>query len=207
MNMKSVGMGHRNGRRQQRGMISVLIAVVVLVVTLLAAVALMRSVDTSNTIAGSLTFRQSVIQEAERAYVDARTNINFNEPFSDSNGDGAGLTYYYSSVQPATVRPDMPDVLMNETAGGIHQLPQLLTGSVESNKVSYVVERLCPAGTGAASPTTCIVPGASIQGGSVSNQTKDNGPPFASGASAAFRLSVRVDGSKGTVGYVQTIMR
>jgi len=207
MNMKRVGMRHRNGRHQQRGMISVLIAVIVLVVTLLAAVALMRSVDTSNTIAGSLTFRQSVIQEAERAYVDARTNINFDEPFSDSNGDGSGLSYYYSTIQSATVRPDMPDVLMNETAASIHQLPQLLDGGTEGNKVFYVVERLCPTGTTAANPATCIVPGASIQGGSVSNQTKDNGPPFASGASAAFRLSVRVDGSKGTVGYVQTIMR
>jgi len=202
MSLKNTRMGYRGGPHQQRGMISTLIAIVVLVVTLLAAVALMRSVDTSNTIAGSLTFRQGVVQEAERAYVDAIQNINFGEPTSDSDLATSG---YYAEPQTATARPDgdIPNVLVNGTTGNIGTVPSL---GNNDNTVTYVVERLCPAG-GAASPTTCVVPGASILGGSVSNQSKDNGPPFVSGAYAAFRLTVKVTGSKGTTGYVQTILR
>lgn len=193
--------GEWQGRKRQRGLISTLIAIIVLVVTLLAAIALMRSIDTSNTIAGNLAFRQGVLQEAERAY-KAATLIDFSEPTSDNNNAPIG---YYATLQPATIRlnKDIPDVLMNKTAGSIAQLPSIGTNG---NIVSYVVERLCPT-TGPADPKTCIVPGATIQGGSSSNQTKDNGPPFSSGAFAAYRLTVRVDGPQNTVGYVQTVLR
>ena len=54
-------------------MISMLIAVIVLVATLLAAIALMRSVDTANVVAGSMTFRQGGVQEAEKAYEAEKT--------------------------------------------------------------------------------------------------------------------------------------
>jgi type IV pilus assembly protein PilX len=189
-----------NLRHRQHGMVSTLLSIIVLVVSLMAAVALMRSVDTSNTIAGSLTFRQGVVQEAERAYAAVKTGINFNEPASDSNQSGG---YYASPQAQDSVRPDLPAILTAKSiaAGTVGQLPALNTG----NTVSYVVERLCPA-AGPANPTICVVPGASLSGGSVSNQTKDNGPPFNSGAYAAFRLTVRVDGPKGAVGYVQTIL-
>jgi type IV pilus assembly protein PilX len=184
--------------RRQKGMVSTLIAIIVLVVSLFAAVALMRSVDTSNTIAGSLTFRQGVVQEAERAYVASRTAFTYTEPASDTNQGGG----YYSFPQPEdATHPDIPAVLTANAAGTVGTLAALNT----ENTVTYVVERLCPA-AGPASPTTCVVPGASIEGGSVSNQTKDNGPPFNSGAYAAFRLTVRVAGPKGSIGYVQTIL-
>lgn len=201
MSTQSVGMTGRHGPRNQRGMIATLLAIIVLVVTVLAAVALMRSVDTSNTIAGRVAFRQTVIQEAALAYEDAKAKIIFNEPTSDNNVTNLG---YYATPQAATVRTDkdLPDVLVNETAGGIGTV----LGVTSGDKVFYVVERLCP-NIGPADPKTCIVPGASIQGGSVSNQTKDNGPPFTSGAYAAFRLSVKVVGPKNTVGYVQSVMR
>jgi type IV pilus assembly protein PilX len=200
MKIKRTVIEKRSNLQRQRGMVSTLIAIIVLVVSLFAAVALMRSVDTSNTIAGSLTFRQGVVQEAERAYVDSRTAFTYTEPASDANqGNG-----FYASPQPQdTTRPDLPAILTVPTpvAGTVTKLAALNT----ENTVWYVVERLCPA-PGLASPTTCVVPGASIEGGSVSNQTKDNGPPFNTGASVAFRLTVRVDGPKGTVGYVQTIL-
>ncbi|MDE2247330.1 MAG: hypothetical protein KGJ96_02010 [Xanthomonadaceae bacterium] len=189
-------------RRRQQGMVSILIAIIVLVVTLLAAVALLRSVDTSNSIAGSLAFRQAVLQEASRALGDARAKITFSEPASDANNPAIG---YYATPQPATIRPnkDVPDVLVNETANSVAAMTPL---APTNNKVYYVVERLCPT-VGPAAANTCVVPGAVVRGGSVHNQTKDNGPPFASGVYAAFRLTVRVDGPKGATAYVQTILR
>jgi type IV pilus assembly protein PilX len=198
MKTKGAVIKRQNSRRKQRGIVSTLIAIVVLVVSLLAAIALMRSVDTSNTIAGSLTFRQGVVQEADRAYVDARNAYIYTEPNSDTN---QAPGYYAFPQPPDATRPDLPAVLTANAAGTVAQVAALST----QNQVTYVVERLCPA-AGPANPTTCVVPGASIEGGSVSNQTKDNGPPFNSGAYAAFRLTVRVAGPKGAVGYVQTIL-
>ena len=189
----------RSNRFRQRGMISTLMAIIVLVVSLLAALALMRSVDTSNTIAGSLTFRQSALQEAERAYVDAQQNITFTQPNSDNDQATLG---YYAEPQPATSRStgDIPNVLVNKTSGSIATV-----SSSNGNNIYYVVERLCPS-SGTATPTKCIVPGASLLGGSSSNQNSDN-LTFSNGAYAAFRLTVRVDGPKGTTAYVQAFMR
>ncbi|MBB6244378.1 hypothetical protein [Rhodanobacter sp. MP1X3] len=193
----------RHGRRyRQQGMVSTLIALIVLVVSLLAAMALMRSVDTSNTIAGSLTFRQGVLQEAERAYVDAQQKITFTQPTSDTDNAPLG---YYAEPQPATARSagDVPNVLVNAVSGSIGSVTPL---NSTDNSVTYVVERLCPT-SGAATVTGCIVSGASLLGATSSNQTSDNLTPFDNGAYAAFRLTVRVNGSKGTSAYVQTILR
>jgi hypothetical protein len=189
----------------QQGMISTLIALIVLVATLLAAMALMKSVDTANSIAGSMTFRQGAMQEAERAYQDIRTNLEttFKPPASDQ--DGAGGTGYYAEMQPhtSTTRPDIPDILLNKTDGAV----AVMADGVTKNHVSYVVERLCPS-NGPATVTTCIVPGTAISGGTSSNLTTDPGIPFnTTGSAAAFRLTVRVDGPRNSVAYVQTILR
>ena len=67
----------RVSAQREQGMIASLLAIIVLVATLLAAVALMRSLDTSNTIAGSVAFRQGVIQESERAYTRGQKSHEF----------------------------------------------------------------------------------------------------------------------------------
>jgi type IV pilus assembly protein PilX len=200
-------MKHWRGPKAQRGMVATLVAVIVLVATLLAAVALMRSIDTSNTIAGSLAFRQSVIQAGDLAYQQALL-LNFNEPISDVDNPPAG---YYATLQipTATNTRGLPDVLVTQmlTPATNNGKTQSLTGLPSGYTGFWVVERLCPPGTVAASVTLCIVPGAVIQGGSSSNQTKDNGPPFSTGAYAAFRLTVGVLGPKNTTGYIQTVLR
>ena len=180
-------------RSGQRGMVSTLIALIVLVVSLMAAIALMRSVDTSNSIAGSLTFRQGVLQEAERAYIDATSNIDWSEPTSDSDQTATG---YYASPQTAdTTRSDLPAML---TAGnGIKLSPDST-----NNTVHYIVERMCRA-AGAVTATNCVVPGATSLGGQTGGNSSDQKPPP---ATAAYRLTVRVDGPRGTIAYVQTML-
>jgi Tfp pilus assembly protein PilX len=193
-----------SARTRQKGMVATLIALVVLVATLLAATALMKSVDTANSIAGSMTFRQGAMQEAERAYQDIRTKYvnTFTPPTSD--GDNPALGYYATLQAQNAVRKDLPDVLVQGVDGTVGKIDAGVTG----NAVSYVVERLCPTGTAAASPTLCIVPGIAISGGTSSNASTDPGIPFnTSGSAAAFRLTVRVDGPRNAHAYVQTIIR
>jgi type IV pilus assembly protein PilX len=187
------------GRRsRQRGIISTLLAVIVLVVSLMAAIALMRSVDTSNSIAGSLTFRQGVLQEAERAYVDATSKITWSEPTTDANVVTQG---YYALPQAAdTTRPELPAIL---TAGTSTSSFVTLPLDSTQNKVSYIVERMCRA-AGAVSASNCIVPGATSLGGTVGGNSADTTPPP---TTPAYRLTVRVDSlNRGATAYVQTMM-
>jgi type IV pilus assembly protein PilX len=211
MRIRNPSSSFGSGPHRQKGVIATLIAVIVLVATLLAAIALMRSVDTSNTIAGSLSFRQGALQEAELAYQNAKTQGALDGVFVPPGGDTDHPDVgYYSSIQPHLFRQDLPDILSNPAVPFVYPGAQALTGVALTNSVNsvhFVVERICPT-PGPATPNICIVPGTAISGGSSSNSTSDPGIPFnTTGSAAAFRLTVRVDGPKGTVAYVQTIIR
>jgi type II secretory pathway pseudopilin PulG len=181
-------------------MIAMIVAVIVLVATLLASIALMRSVDTANVVAGSMTFRQSLVQEAERAYEAAKANTVFSGSASEADNAASG---YYAKIQTFS-NTGIPTQLVSSDPTKIDSTKvATLTGT--QNTIHYVVERLCPA-TGPADPKTCINPGASVLGGSSANQATD--PSFGlTGGNAAFRLTVRVDGPKNTASFVQTILR
>lgn len=186
---------------RQRGMVATLVAIIVLVATLIAAAALVISVDTSNQIAGNLAFRQGLIQESERAYatVQNSTTFAFDAPADINDIPSSG---YYAEIQPHTKRADIPDLLSSNPPGGV-ALPAGTTG----NAVHYVIERLCIA-AGPAVLSGCEVPTASTTGGTVSNQTGDQGNTnFQPGLPVAYRLTVRVDGPRNAIGYMQTVLR
>jgi hypothetical protein len=196
-------------------MVATFVAIIVLVATLLAAIALMRSVDTSNLIAGSMTFRQGAMQEAERAYqavmaagqpiVDPANLMNRTDDYA------AGYSAVMLPVSTTSAMPDVPTVLTGAPAGSstctapcVAMTPTTAT----ANNVRYVVERMClPTMEGlAATPNSCIVPGAVIKGG----HNVDSQSAISNGvALPAYRLTVRVDGppKTGAVAYVQTFMR
>lgn len=184
---------------KQRGIIATFIAVIVLVATLIAAAALSVSANTSSTIAGNMAFRQGLVQESERAYGAVMSGFVFDVAADDEDLPAAG---YFATIQPYGATTGIPNVLTSDTVGGV-ALPPSATG----NSVHYVIERLCTA-AGPATKSSCIIPLATNVNGSVSNQTGDQGNTnFQSGVSAAYRLSVRVDGPRGSVGYMQTVLR
>ena len=188
------GPGNRPGR--QRGVISTVIAVIVLLITLMAAVALMRSVDTSTSIAGRLGFKQQVTQEAELAYQDAVAGA---AAYLGQAGEADKADIGYYATPQASDARGIPTALIASTAGKRLQAPDT------KDDIRYTVERLCPQAGPAltVAPNACLVPAATINGGS----TSGNQGGFGSGAQAAYRLTVRVEGPKHAVSYVQTIMR
>ncbi|WP_430388445.1 pilus assembly PilX family protein [Dyella sp. 20L07] len=189
---------HTRSAYRQRGMVSTMIAIIVLLVTLLAAVALMRSVDTSNTVAGTIAFKQSVAQEAELAYREVVQNA---PKFSGQPGLGESdiaTIGYYASMQAIDTANGVPSGLESGSIG------IALVNNPSSDKIHYTIERLCPAAGPAltVAPNQCLVPGATVTGGS----TTGNQGGFSSGANAGYRLTVRVDGPKNATSYVQTIL-
>lgn len=196
------------GHNSQRGVIATFLALVVLIVTLLAVLALTRSVDTGNRVAGTMAFRQGLMQQAEIAYSDAKANLTFAPPTTEA--DNPGLGYYAEITTASTIsnRKDLPALLTAEPVD-TSKVATIPTGKspLAGTTTYYIVERLCPT-TGVATVATCIVPGAAITGGTSSNGTSDPGIPFnTTGSAAAFRLTVRVEGPKNSRAYVQTILR
>jgi len=63
--MKRYAQGSLPIRRRQRG-VTLFIALIVLVAMTMAAVAMMRSVDTSTVVAGNIGFRQSAVNAADQ---------------------------------------------------------------------------------------------------------------------------------------------
>ena len=191
------------GPSRQRGMVATFVAIIVLVATLIAATALVISRETSNTIAGNQTFRQELIQESERAYADATAKISFDTPTTYVDVPALG---YYAEIQPHTVRPDIPDVLSSSPPSAGVAMPQV---APTNNTVTYVVERLCTAApsTPAAALANCIVPGAGVTGGSASNQTSDSNTSLLPLPPIAYRVTVRVDGPRNSVDFMQTVLR
>lgn len=179
----------------QRGVVSTFLAIIVLLITLMAAIALMRAVDTGNVVAGRLAFKQQATQEAELAYQDATAAA---ATYLGAAGETDQPPRYYATPQRADSR-GIPLMLSAKTAGK----PMMVTGS--QDEVRYVVERLCP-NPGPAltvAPNACLVPAATVIGGS----TTGNPGGFSSDSQAAYRLTVRVEGPKQVVSYVQTVLR
>jgi type IV pilus assembly protein PilX len=190
--------------RAQRGVV-LFIALIVLVAMTLAGIALMRNVDSGTVIAGNLAFRQTATHvadigvEAARSWLTSTSTSLFND--SSSNG-------YYATWQESI------DLLGNDpgkadynwggavTTTGAHAGPTGYT-------VRYVIHRLCQStGDPTGSSANCVK--TSVSSSSTSTGTK-GAAAYGSYAitvptAALYRITVRVDGPRNTMGYIQSTL-
>jgi hypothetical protein len=201
-----------NCNLRQRGVV-LFIALIVMVAMSLAAIALMRSVDTTSAVIGNLAFRQASILPANYGIEDA----------------AAGL---FSDVNPANI-VRVPDVRVNTPAENYYAthnqgwddpygVPQPLQTKppptwprakmdAAQNTITYVTERMCnpnapviPADKSAAGTWCDMMPPKQSPG------TTINDPMAAIIAAQPFyRVTVRVDGPPGTntVSFAQAMLR
>lgn len=186
-------------RLSRQSGVTLFITLIALVAMTLAAIAMMRSIDTGNIIAGNMALKQGASHESDRS-----GNFAFN--YLDSNGALLPLDlkvnqaayHYYASLQPDVERPfGIPDVL--ETVPAVAGLP---TNAATGNTVNFVIERMCTT-TGPWAGTTCIASpfGMAESGGDVRYIGKKLRPP-----QALYRVSVKVSGPKSVATYTQMVM-
>lgn len=133
---------------RQRGAV-LFVALIVLVLLMLAGVAVVRSMDTSNQIAGNLAFKQAAMQASDRAITDARNflqNWIVAEQKGNTNKDDA-----YLSTRAATASSFGP----NGIPVGIDWTKVTCTRADGNNgdctadngdyRFQFVVERQCSA--------------------------------------------------------------
>ena len=167
---------------------------VALAIMTLAALAMVRSVDTSNLVAGNIALKQGAIMEADRIMNQAFSCMDSGGALTtlpDLNANNATCNYY-ASLQPDTTKPfDYPEVL---------EAAAYTEDAATRNRSSFVIERMCTT-AGAWSEANCIV---SPFG---KRADKSNRAELTLTAmQALYRISVKVVGPRNVVTYSQTVV-
>lgn len=192
-------------RAKQRGA-TLLVTLIVLVAMTLTAITLMRSMDTTNIIAGNLAFQQSATRSAdtgvESAVLWMEANIASLQNDSFANG-------YSSSFTNLAAGQSWDNFFTVTLAGRTYTVPTANAGNADAvgNTVTYAIERLCltanilPTAVGAGCTVTPIVAG----GGTGSSE--DAGTVQLNASSQQYyRITSRTAGPHNTKSYVQAIV-
>jgi type IV pilus assembly protein PilX len=190
---------------RQHGVV-LFVALIVMVALSLAAIALIRSVDTTTTVIGNLAFRQASILPANMAveeaaaalFQDADIARAIRIPSHDSNWPAEN---YFAFWQNSDDPRGIPAQLQKRTA--FTQTKMLVDASLTGaqTEVRYVIERMCVA---AAPPTNAncnLLPPQGPFGTTVgdSSLTLPSVPYY--------RVTIRVDGPQNTASFVQAMLR
>jgi type IV pilus assembly protein PilX len=187
-------------RTSQSGVVLV-ITLVVLVAMTLAAIALMRSVDTTNIIAGNLAFQRTTLLAADAGSEQA---INVTLPFLDTSGQfnvtscsGLGYKSFY---EPNLDPPNQTwEAFWNSVSGCALTLPKDTLG----NTVSYVIERLCSQN---GKDDQCLLTPPTEDKRSCAGSNLGGVSQCALVQHQYFRITSRSQGPRNTVSYIQTIV-
>jgi Tfp pilus assembly protein PilX len=195
-------------RTRQHGVV-LFIALIVMVALSLAAIALIRSVDTTTTVIGNLAFRQASILPANMAveeaaaalFQDADVAHVIRIPNRDANLPAEN---YFASWQNSDDARGVPAQLQKRTA--FTQTKMLVDASLSGaqTEVRYVIERMCKnaAPPIAATNENCdLLPPSGPFGTTVgdSSLTLPSVPYY--------RVTIRVDGPQNTASFVQAMLR
>ncbi|MEQ1526941.1 MAG: PilX N-terminal domain-containing pilus assembly protein [Gallionella sp.] len=203
--------------RKQRGVV-LFFALIALVVMSLAAVALIRSADTSTMIAGNLAYKQAAITagdagiELAMTWLDAEqtamTNagksalIDADHTFNISNAANAALGYY-SSVR------DIAE-LTNGTVDWDDTDSKFAVTDTSGNTVRYIIERMCRNENEIPTPGNCLF---TTTKSTLNDQKVLAADEMCIGAgclpdaqSPQLRITARITGPKNTVSYIQSFV-
>jgi type IV pilus assembly protein PilX len=191
-------------RLKQRGVVLFLTLIALLAMSL-AAVALIRSVDTNSMIAGNIAYKQETITSAEVGMIDSMAWLNMKGNADLAimlNGDPtlahtfnktdlAANRGYHSSI--LTTRCFTNDALWNSTDASVP------VEDDSGTKTSYIIERMCRLPNADLAHTDCLSITPPDNGG---RGTDD--PKLTPGSPPQMRVTIRAENIRDhTVSYVQ----
>lgn len=194
----------------QRGVV-LFIALIALVVMSLAAVALIRSVDTATIIAGNLAFRQAATSSSDRGFNDPAngalawltatdTANSTKDPTTDAThafnitNTGAG---YYSNADPSL------SLTADATwTGGSVALPDDGSGYT----VRYLIQRMCLTANQLLAETSCLLSDADIDTSSHRVIEATGAGAKKPGKPPLYRITIRTAGPRNTFSYIQAFV-
>jgi type IV pilus assembly protein PilX len=190
------------------------------VIFLIAAVAIVRSFNTSLFQAGNLAFKRDLTNQSERAMAAVFAKVQGGGVLASETARSAHriADNYSASILPANPQ-GIPNALINDAlfaAVGAASNDIALTDSngTTFGSVRYVVERLCntTGDAGTIGPSGCIYAGnaRSPSGGALQwiradiTTTGGGGGAGATSQQVMYRATIRVNGPRGTQGFFQT---
>lgn len=221
MNPSTANMPRPRGGLQ-RGM-SLIYALLALVALSLAAVALVRSVDSGVLVIGNLGFKQDATLTAEQASEQAINWLWANRAGVTLHNDGAAGSGYFASSLDAL---DATGVSTNagravvdwagdgcaSYAAGSYGVCLPASGELtvnEGNRARYVIARLCSsAGSPSSTSVDCAAP-LPLTGSLGANRSEVSysaGRLTATISAQYYRVVVRTRGPRNTVGFTETIV-
>jgi len=210
---KQVSCQRMTSKNSQSGVV-LFVALIAMLVMSLAAVALIRSVDTNTSIVGNLSYKQTAAISSSFGIESVSDTVGI-QNLAYGNANDAGNGYYaicsnFSAVNTtcngetltadATWVPGATSRLADGIATGI-------TGGVDAygNTVQYIVERMCNQ-VGAATSTTCLLATSDLDNRSHNVCPPNCGAPEVLTELPVYRVTVRIAGPKNTVSYIQAFI-
>ena len=196
-------------RRRQSGVV-LLVALIMLIAMTLAALALVRSVDTTNLIAGNLSFQQAATHAGDRGVEAAIAWVEKNPGLLTSNVPTSGYVANGLTAAPSRLLKETePDKWESWDEYWMRvwapRPPVVLATDTDTGTtVAYVIDRLCThigSPTGGAicseSPIVGVLPGNAEEAGE---------KQIAAASQVYYRITARITGPRNTLSYVQAVI-
>jgi Tfp pilus assembly protein PilX len=197
--------------RREQGVV-LMIALIVLVAMTLAALGMVRSIDTGTMVAGTIGFREAAVATADSGVEKARqwlvANAASNVLTTDSPGNG-----YYSTRQAGI---DLTGNNPGGTAGGVDwggSDPSQPTKAFDAGvldatgaHVYYIIHRLCKSPGNVNDPNQSCATSINTGAGSTQKVADYSEYGLKGLLTPYYRITVRVNGPKNTVSYVQAVL-
>lgn len=186
------------GRNKQQGVV-LWVSLVVLVVMMAATVAILRNTSGGQNIAGNLGFKQNSVTVSDLGVEAAGSWLLLNlGPILDAHSPGQG---YFATFNGDLPSPQVFDPFTHDWAA---KSVQTTADDGTGNRVNYVIHRLCVS-TGNVVGQECSF--ADIDEDGKRDQSRGSLPSGNTPVHPYFRVTVRVIGPRGTVTYIQTVVR
>jgi Tfp pilus assembly protein PilX len=199
----AITMQDRTGAPRAQSGIVLIVALIVLVAMTIGGIAMIRSVDLTNLIAGNLAFKQAATHSGDTGVEAAFAFLEANRAGTFLHTDVADQGYSANGNDPARspgAAQTWEAYWAALPAGRIRTLPADASG----NRVSYIIDRLCAT---AGSPTGGANCSASTVASVASGSGEEAGEKAITSSSAIYyRITVRIAGPRNTVSFVQSIV-
>lgn len=190
----------------QRGVV-LFVALIALVVISLAAVALIRSVDTATIIAGNLAFKQAATTSSDSGVEVAHFWLTTTDASNSAKDPTKDVTHAFNITSAAAGYYSNADPALNLTAdstwtSGSVALPDDGSGYA----VRYLIQRMCRVSNQVLSDANCLLSDADIDTGShrVINAPEAGGTK--SSKSPLYRITIRTVGPRNSFSYIQAFV-
>ncbi len=202
-------------RRAQAGMVMI-VALIILIAMTLGGLALVRSTDTANLIAGNMAFQQAATHSADSG-IEAAVAWLEGVKMADATDldDPMPAAGYAADANPVPANQTGEAFWIASSAAGVCFLPMAGgacsaapgVANAAGNTVSFMIQRLCGSTGESISSRCAVAPGLASASSDNSGENLEAGGdilPLDPSTAVYYRITVRVSGPRNTLSFVQS---